>query len=142
MCLDLEEAVSDLFKIFKDLKQRIKGYYDKFKEEPVKVVTSIWTSNRKITKLINFALILDAGVHFNFDKSRLWIFEDYLSKFLILIKLRIMLFSIEFRIILIENIKCMIWNILWDLHVWSFMKAMNILIFIWSIVVRLPIKGS
>ena len=50
--------------------------YESFKHNPGEVVSQIWTNNQKITKLINFALIIDAGKHFDFDKSDMPYFEN------------------------------------------------------------------
>ena len=41
------------------------------------MLTTIWTESQKITKLINFALIIDAGKHFDFDKTDMAFFEDF-----------------------------------------------------------------
>ena len=75
---DLHEAIEDLLQIFPDMCSIFRSTYNEYKNNPEKVVTLIWTSSTKITKLINFALIVDAAKHFDyFDKSEYEFFEDY-----------------------------------------------------------------
>ena len=76
---DLKEAVDELIKIFPDDETNIMFWYNKYKNEPVKAVTVIWSEIYKISKLINFALIVDAGAGFSFDKDEMKQFEDYIG---------------------------------------------------------------
>ena len=61
--------------------------YNENKDDPAKVVTKIWSSQQKITKLINFALIIDAGKWFSFDKNDMEYFKDHIA-FLYKIKIK------------------------------------------------------
>ena len=73
---NLKEAIDDLFVLFPYEDCPLMSIYDSFKDNPKFVITNIWTESQKITKLINFALIVDAGKHFDFDKTDMAFFED------------------------------------------------------------------
>ena len=65
---DLKEAVEDLLQIFPSEEYFIMDFYERYKSEPSKAVTMIWTNSYLVPRLINFALIVDAGKQFKFDK--------------------------------------------------------------------------
>ena len=65
---DLKETINDLLQIFPSEEKDIIRYYEKDKSEPIKVVINIWTNSYLVSRLINFALIIDAGKQFEFDK--------------------------------------------------------------------------
>ena len=65
---DLKEAVEDLWQIFPYEEKVIMDIYERYKSEPSKVVTMIWNNSYLVSRLINFALIVDAGKQFKFDK--------------------------------------------------------------------------
>ena len=75
----MKDALNDLLEIFPFMESKIIEFYKKYKKEPAKWVAMIWTSSGELTKLINFALIIDAWKNFKFDKSRLKFFEGYIS---------------------------------------------------------------
>ena len=76
----LKEIIDDLLKIFAFKAEEIKGYYKEYKYNPEKWVTKIWTSDTAITKLINFALIVDACKAFNFGEARLIEIKNHIGK--------------------------------------------------------------
>ncbi|CAI2373880.1 unnamed protein product [Moneuplotes crassus] len=59
----IQNVLDDLKCIYS--KSYIDDLYEKHKESSVKVITSIWTGDTKLTKLINAALIVDSGITFN-----------------------------------------------------------------------------
>ena len=65
---DLKEAVEDLLQIFPSEEKDIMNVYERYKSEPSKAVTMIWTNSYWVPRLINFALIVDAGKQFKFNK--------------------------------------------------------------------------
>ena len=85
----LEDAIDDLLQIFPFMKEKINECYKKYKKEPAKWVTMIWTSSSELTKLINFSLIIDAWKNFKFDKSDYTFFKSYISVSYIYIYLKL-----------------------------------------------------
>ena len=65
---DLKEAVEDLLQIFSSEAVTIMDVYQRYKSEPSKAVTMIWNNSYLVPRLINFALIVDAGNQFKFAK--------------------------------------------------------------------------
>lgn len=56
----LEQAIEDLKQLFPEFSKFLHDTYKSNENKPGKCVTLIWSSSTKITKLINFTLIVDA----------------------------------------------------------------------------------
>ena len=73
---DLKEAITDMLHIFSGEAVTIKSLYESNKSDPSKAVTMIWTNSQLVSRLINFALIVDAGKQFKFDNKDMDFFKD------------------------------------------------------------------
>ena len=129
----LKDAIDDLLQIFPFMEKKVNKCYKKYKKEPAKWVTMIWTSSTELTKLINFSLIIDAWKNFKFDKSRLNCFRDYIS-------VSYIIFNLILRINLILN-NSIIWTF-WLFIVKPFFEVPKWRIFLklkraWSTVIKL-----
>ena len=80
---DLKEAVEELAEVFEKafephIAELIMRFYEEFKDDQAKCVTMIWTSEIKITGLINCAIVVDAVNTYGYDKAK---FKYYFDKF-------------------------------------------------------------